>query len=167
MSLRVAASIGYRARVEDDARTDADGADLGHRLRTVVGDLVRVTRRTDTLAPIPGEGRGLLDRAGPLTTADLAARRGVRNQTMAATLAELVEAGWVAGSPHPADGRKTLLSLTDAGRQLLDAERDARAARLLAGAEAALTPAERRRLAAALPLLEKLTGALGTERDAG
>ena len=39
-----------------------------------------------------------------MTFSDLAARRRVRPQTMAVTVKELLEAGYLATNPHPVDG---------------------------------------------------------------
>jgi DNA-binding MarR family transcriptional regulator len=75
---------------------------------------------------------------------------------MGATVAALEAAGLVHGTPDPADGRQTLLSLTEACRELIDASRIAREDRLLVVIEAKLTPAEQDELARALRLLQRL-----------
>ena len=54
-----------------------------------------------------------LERDGPETVSALARADGVRTQSMGATIATLEAAGLVKGSPDPADGRRTILSLTD------------------------------------------------------
>ena len=56
---------------------------------------------------------GRLSREGPLTVTALARAEGVRPQSMGATVAVLEAQGLVAGAPDPADGRQTLLSLTE------------------------------------------------------
>jgi DNA-binding MarR family transcriptional regulator len=75
---------------------------------------------------------------------------------MAASVQALAEQGLVEGRPHPTDGRKTLLSITDAGRALLDGERGRREDRLATAIEEALGDAELATLRAAIPLLERL-----------
>jgi DNA-binding MarR family transcriptional regulator len=143
----------------DDAGP-ADPADPGQvaaRLRLAVGALVRATRGADGLAPIPAAVLDLLDRDGPMTTADLAARRQVRHQTMAATVSELHNLGYVAAVPDRADGRKKLLSLTAAGRAVLDDDRRGRVRRLAEAIGRTLSNDELSALDRALPLVERIT----------
>jgi DNA-binding MarR family transcriptional regulator len=151
----------------DDAPAAAP-ARLAAELRASVGALVRTTRVIDRLAPIPGAVLDLLDLRGALTTAELAASRGVRHQTMAATVKELLDAGLLATRTDPADGRKKLLTLTAAGQEALDADRRERVL-LLAQALTTLGPDEQRVLAQALALVDRLTAAIAetTAADAG
>lgn len=132
-------------------------------LRATVSTLVRATRSADRLAPIPATVLDLLDRNGPMTTADLAAGRGVRHQTMAATVRELTGLGHVTASPDPSDARKRLLALTPTGRTALAADRRARVALLSEAITTALSPDDRRTLAAALPVLDRLAAALASD----
>ena len=133
--------------------------ELAVRLRAAVGVLVRATRGADRLAPIPGAVLDLLGR-GPMTTAELAESRGVRHQTMAATVKELTEAGYVAAAPDPDDARKKILTVTDSGRGALDEDRRRRVASIAGGIEAALGPRDRSDLAHAIDLLERITAAV-------
>jgi DNA-binding MarR family transcriptional regulator len=57
-----------------------------------------------------------LDQSGGLTSAELARAEGVRPQSMSSTVAALEAEGLVHGSSDPNDGRRTVLTLTDAGR---------------------------------------------------
>ncbi|WP_435126608.1 MarR family winged helix-turn-helix transcriptional regulator [Actinacidiphila sp. bgisy144] len=153
-----------------DPAPDPAAEQLAATLRSTVGALVRATRAVDRLAPIPATVLGLLDRQGPMTTADLATRRGVRHQTMAATVKELAEAGYVSGGPHPADARKKVLTLTAAGARALEADRHQRVGALAQALAGSLDREERRTLARALPLLDRVAAALDTpeaDRDAG
>jgi len=96
-----------------------------------------------------------LDRAGPMTTAELARAEMVRPQSMGALLAELEQDGLVRREPHPTDGRQILFSLTDAGVQ----ERRRRQAAKLAWLTAAIErfdAGERRTLVAAIELVKRL-----------
>jgi len=61
-----------------------------------------------------------LERAGAMTTADLARSELVKPQSMGTTLADLEQAGLVQRRPHPTDGRQVLFALTAAG---IDARR--------------------------------------------
>jgi DNA-binding MarR family transcriptional regulator len=62
----------------------------------------------------------------------------------------------VARHADPADGRRVLLSLTEAGQRILQDKRNARNEQLAKVLEAMFTPEEIRQLAAATPLLERL-----------
>lgn len=130
--------------------------ELAVRLRAAVGVLVRATRGADRLAPIPAAVLELLGR-GPMTTAELAEGRGVRHQTMAATVKELTEVGYVAAAPDPGDARKKILTLTDSGRGALDEDRRRRIALIAGGIETALGPQDRSDLAHAIDLLERIS----------
>lgn len=141
---------------EPDAAHAPTPVELAVRLRAAVGVLVRATRGADRLAPIPAGVLELLGR-GPRTTAELAETRGVRHQTMAATVKELTEAGYVAAAPDPDDARKKLLTLTDSGRGALDEDRRRRVALIAGGIETALDPQDRSDLAHAIDLLERIT----------
>src|ERR1700749_4613751 len=55
---------------------------------------------------------------GPTTTSALAQAEHVRRQSMAETIAALRADGLVTAEPDPADGRKTLITATERGRQL-------------------------------------------------
>ncbi|GAA1862618.1 hypothetical protein GCM10009836_48650 [Pseudonocardia ailaonensis] len=86
----------------------------------------------------------------PVTPRDLA--RGLdRDPSTASLLADKLEqAGLVARNPHPTDGRKRVLVLTERGRQLGDALRDRLHDAVLLDR---LTPPERRVL---LDLLDRM-----------
>lgn len=93
---------------------------------------------------------------GPLTVSALAVAEHVRPQSMAATVAALADEGFVAREPDPSDGRKTLISITVAGRDLLTAIPAQREAWLTAVIEEHLSPAERKALAKAAQIMERL-----------
>ena len=46
---------------------------------------------------------------------ELACAEGMRPQSMNTVIADLDAAGLIRGAPDPADGRRTVISLTDAG----------------------------------------------------
>jgi DNA-binding MarR family transcriptional regulator len=116
-------------------------------LRLVLGQLVRRVRAE---SGVPLGQLGLLDRDGPRSTADLAAAQLVRHQSMARTVAQLVQSGAVAQRPHPSDGRKVELSITPSGRRLLEQERERRVDWLSRAIISELGPDE-------LPTLERAT----------
>jgi DNA-binding MarR family transcriptional regulator len=129
-------------------------------LRAALGPLVRRLRqfRPDgelTLSQTSVLVR--LDREGPATASELAAGEGIRPQSMCTIVGVLAERGLVARTPDPCDGRRVVVSLTAAGRDGLHGARRERARRLTAAITEELSPQEQEQLAAALPLLERIT----------
>ncbi|MFD7694630.1 MarR family winged helix-turn-helix transcriptional regulator [Streptomyces sp. NPDC059805] len=133
---------------------------LAEELRRSLGELVRAVRTVDTMPPGEAAILGFLDRNGPLTTADLARMRGVTHQSAAKSVKDLSVEGLVRGEPHPDDGRKLLLHLTDAGRSRLQRERTLRAGALGAAIRETFDDDEMRQLSASVALLSRLTARL-------
>lgn len=133
---------------------------LAEELRLTVGQLVRTVRTADTMPATESAVLGCLDRDGPATTADVAQQRGVSHQAVAKAVKALVTQGLVRTEAHPADGRKLLLYLTPAGSERLAEERRRRAETLGGAISDSLSAEERATLAAALPLLARLTARL-------
>ena len=128
-------------------------------LRVSIGLLLRRLRqtRTDGELTLP-ESSALtrLDRAGPATASALAKLEQISAQSMGATLGALEAKGLLERRPDPGDGRRAVLSVTDAGSRLLRDKRNARTELLAKALSAGFTPAEIQLLAAASPLLERL-----------
>jgi len=78
---------------------------------------------------------------------------------MAQTVKELEEAGCVTRRPDPGDGRRFFIELTDVGLQRLREDRRRRDDWLARVLETELSAEERATLAAAAPLLRRLTDA--------
>ena len=97
-----------------------------------------------------------LERDGPATVSALARAEGVRQQSMGATISTLEAAGLIKGSPDPADGRRTILSLTDACREMIRASRAAKEDWLFHAIQTKLSPAEQEQLATDLELLKRI-----------
>jgi DNA-binding MarR family transcriptional regulator len=108
-----------------------------------------------------------LDRGGPATAAELARQEQISAQSMGATTAVLQERGLVERRSDPADGRRIVLAVTEAGAQALRDKRNARAERLRQVLDAHFTAEELAQLAAAGPLLERLARHLGTSAGPG
>ncbi|HYP85896.1 MarR family winged helix-turn-helix transcriptional regulator [Variovorax sp.] len=128
-------------------------------LRTVASQLRRRLRQEASGADWSESQRAVLlrlERHDGATVTELALAEGVRSQSMGATVAGLVEAGFVKGSPDPADGRRTLLSLTPHTRQVFRQVRAAREDWLQHAIEDRYTPAEQKQLAAAMRLMRRL-----------
>ncbi len=97
-----------------------------------------------------------LDRGGPTTSGALARQEQISPQSMGATLAGLEARGLVERQPDPHDGRRVVISVTDAGRQVLRDRRNAHTELLARALADGFTAAELDVLAAAAPLLERL-----------
>jgi DNA-binding MarR family transcriptional regulator len=81
---------------------------------------------------------------------------GMRPQSMAAVITALETAGLISGAPDPTDGRRILLSLTDACRQWVQEGRAARQDWLSRNLQARLSVEELAILATATELLGRL-----------
>jgi DNA-binding MarR family transcriptional regulator len=97
-----------------------------------------------------------LERDGPATVTTLARAESVRPQSLGATVSTLQAAGLVAGTPDPADGRQTILSLTDRCRELFQTSRAAKEDWLFRMIQSKLTSGEQEELSAAVELLKRL-----------
>lgn len=97
-----------------------------------------------------------LHRDGSSTASALATHERVRPPSMTRIVDALERDGLVARSPHPDDGRQVMVTITVRGSEVLQADRRRREA-WLARALGELTPGERRVLAEAAPLLERLS----------
>lgn len=99
---------------------------------------------------------GLLLREGDHTLGQLAQVERVQPPSMTRTVRCLEELGYAERRPHPTDGRQVVVHITDAGRELVLADRRRRDA-WLACRLRELTPDERAVLREAAPILERLS----------
>ncbi len=67
-----------------------------------------------------------VNKCGPLSAGEIAAVERVQPPSMTKILAALEASGWVARTSHPDDRRQSIISITDAGRQLMAEETRAR-----------------------------------------
>jgi DNA-binding MarR family transcriptional regulator len=138
---------------------DPDIGQVAAALRVSIGLLLRRLRqvRAEGELSLP-ESSALvrLDRGGPAAPGELAKREQISPQSMGATLAALEARGLIERRPDPQDGRRAVLSVTDAGRDVVRDKRNARTEQLARALSAGFTPAELRQLMAAAPLLERL-----------
>ena len=138
---------------------ELDVRDVAAALRVSMGLLLRRLRQVG----VPGEltvpetsALARLDRNGPATSSELARAEQISPQSMGATLSALEARGLVMRDPDARDGRRIVLSVTEAGRQLLRDKRDARTEHLARALAAGFTREELGQLMAAAPLLERL-----------
>ena len=128
-------------------------------LRVSIGLLLRRLRQAqaDGELTLP-ESSALtrLDRGGPATSSALARLEQISPQSMGATLSALEARGLVERRPDPADGRRVVISLSEAGLQALRDKRNARIEQLARALSSGFTRSELQQLMAAAPLLERL-----------
>ena len=142
---------------------DADVSQVAGALQVAVGLLRRQLRQTQAHGELTAPETAALarlDRGGPATASALARLEQISPQSMGATLAALESRGLLQRRPDPADGRRVVLSVTDAGRQVLRNRRSARTEQLARALSAGFTRAELRQLMAAAPLIERLAQSL-------
>src|SRR4051812_35481275 len=125
---------------------DPELADLAHRVREGVGRLNwRMRAERDPSGPGPAVLAVLsrLYRAGTHTPTELAEAERLQPQSLTRILAWVTERELVTRSPDPADGRRSLVSITPAGLAVLRAD-SVRPERWLGGAvETTPSPAGR------------------------
>jgi DNA-binding MarR family transcriptional regulator len=97
-----------------------------------------------------------LERGGPATVTALAKAEQISVQSMGATLHTLEARRLIDRHPDPADGRSSVMSVTEAGLVALTDKRNARIAQLARVLAAEFAPAELGQLMAAAPLIERL-----------
>ena len=130
-------------------------------LRALVGKLKRRLREQANVGDLtPSQTSVLLrlERDGPATVSALAKAAGVRHQSMRTTVAALEAGGYVEGHADPEDGRQTIISLTGAFRRRLSQGRVTQQDWLARGIDSKLSAAERKTLATAVALLDRIVG---------
>lgn len=96
-----------------------------------------------------------LRKKGPMSAGDLAGHERVQPPSMTKVLAGLEDKGLVTRETHPSDKRQVIITLTQAGLDLLDSERRERDA-WLSRRLSQLTEEERALLRDTIPVLDKL-----------
>jgi DNA-binding MarR family transcriptional regulator len=96
-------------------------ADLAVRLRLVIARTARRLRQEagEELSPSQAAALATIDRHGPLTPSELAARERIQRPTATRVIARLEEAGLVDRTGDPDDRRSCVVGLAPGGRELL------------------------------------------------
>lgn len=142
----------------NDADDVGSGAQLAASLRPALLRLTRLIRqqRADMSITLTLVATLMtLDRLGPMSATELAACERIQPPSMTKILAKLEDAGLVNRTPHATDRRQSVVSVTEAARELIARERGARTAWLSTRLDM-LEPAEREVLRSAVPVLDKL-----------
>jgi DNA-binding MarR family transcriptional regulator len=136
-----------------------DVTEVAGALRVAVGLVVRKLRQ----APYAGEltlaessALARLERGGPATSSDLARVDRISPQSMGVTVAALLDRGLIERDRDPEDGRRIVLSVTEAGRRTLRDKRGARTEHIAAALRDGFSGDELRQLESATALLERL-----------
>lgn len=142
------------AEISDSAiRTARDLRVMFSRMRR----RIREVAQDADLTPSQESALTLVSKHGAATASALAAAEGVRPQSMAATLAALDQQGLIRRSPDPTDGRRQLVTLTEAGQARVEGNRQARDEWLARALQDRYTEDERRTLLTAIELLDRLS----------
>jgi DNA-binding MarR family transcriptional regulator len=131
-------------------------------IRSVIGRLARGLRQAGSqsdLSPSQYEVFGTIARRGDLKLSDLAAIEGINPTLLSRIVAKLEADQLVKRAPDAEDRRVAHVVPTAKGRRRYEQIRNARTD-AVSLAIAGLTDAERRQLAAALPVLESLAATL-------
>ena len=96
-----------------------------------------------------------IERHGPMTPSELAARERIQRPTATRVLARLEEMGLIARTPDPQDRRSSLVAPTPAARELLDELRTRKTAFLAERLEG-LDAEDRATLDRAADILERM-----------
>jgi DNA-binding MarR family transcriptional regulator len=138
-------------------RSTSSDTDLATRLRLALARSARRLRQeagTD-LSPSATAALSTIERNGPLTPSELAARERVQRPTITRLVFRLEAAGLVVRAGDPGDRRSSLIAIAPAGRRLLAAARTRKDAFLSQRLDA-LGPEDRVTLERAAALLEDM-----------
>jgi DNA-binding MarR family transcriptional regulator len=129
------------------------------RLRVAVLRLSRRLRKHDLAGLTPSQLSTLssVGKSGPVRLGDLAAAERIAPSTLTRLVSVLEGRGYLLREPAPDDARAYLVTVTDAGRDVLERIRE-EATSLLTDILLTLPPGQLTALDAALPALEQLAG---------
>jgi DNA-binding MarR family transcriptional regulator len=141
-----------------------DGPDVGaaQDLRVAIGRVARRLRQLyaterDSAASFIELGILVrLERDGPTSPSTLAAGEGVTSQAIAGVVRELERRALVERTGGQTDRRRVAVAITDVGRELLMSREHVVVDAMVKALADEYTPAERRQLESAVPLLNRL-----------
>jgi DNA-binding MarR family transcriptional regulator len=135
-----------------------DAHEVAAALRVAIGMLYRRLRQATPTELTLAESSTLsrLERGGPASSSELARYDRISPQSMGVTVAALEDRGLIERRRDPDDGRRIVLSVTEAGRQLIHDKRGARTGQIAAALGDGFSGDELTRLKAVVPLLERL-----------
>jgi DNA-binding MarR family transcriptional regulator len=130
---------------------------LASRLRLAIARTARRLRQEAgaELSPSMSSALASIDRHGPLTPSELAARERIQRPTVTRVLAHLEETALVVRTPDPRDGRSYLIAVSPAGHATIEELRTRKDAYLARRLDE-LTPEDREVLDRAAGILERV-----------
>ena len=135
-----------------------DAHEVAAALRVAIGMVYRRLRQSTpnelTLAESSTLSR--LERGGPASSSELARYDRISPQSMGVTVAALEDRALIERDRDPEDGRRIVLSITEAGRQLIHDKRGARTGQIADALGDGISAGELTQLMAVVPLLERL-----------
>jgi DNA-binding MarR family transcriptional regulator len=142
---------------------DQDGSLLAQELRVAVGRVARRLRRISAEEDAPGSIKFnellvlvRLARDGAASPSEIARHEQVTSQAIAAVVRTLEARGLVTRDAHSTDGRRTLVSITRAGRAAVRSHDQAAMEAMVEVLGDYYSSGEIRRLESAIPLLNRL-----------
>jgi DNA-binding MarR family transcriptional regulator len=124
-----------------------------------IGLLVRRVRqaKSDGDLTLPeSSALARLDRGGPTSSGALAKVEQISPQSMGTTLTGLERRGLIERRPDPGDGRRIVMSRTEAGRQVLRSRRDAGTEHMAKALSTEFSAVELEQLMVGAQLIERL-----------
>ena len=130
---------------------------VADRLRISIARTARRMRQegSDELTATQSAALTTLDRFGPLTPSELAARERMGRPTATRLVARMEQRGLITRTPDPEDGRSSMLAISGAGQALIQELRRRNTA-FLARRLQTLDPEERALLERAAQLLDRM-----------
>jgi len=141
------------------AETPASAIKVAGELRAVVSRLRRRFREVAGVGDLTPSQTSVLSRLaknGPATATELAAAERVRPQSTTAILGAIEQHGYIRRTPDPHDGRRQLISLSEAGVEFVEGTRREREEWMAHALATDFTEPERQTILAALALLDRL-----------
>jgi len=138
---------------------DPSANDVAVALQLSIGLFLRRLRQVQAGGGLTLPEASVLKRlvqSGPTTVTALARAEQISVQSVGATLGALESRRLLERRPDPGDGRRAILSITDAGQEALGDKHDARTEMLAAALSRGFSTGELRQLMAAAPLVERL-----------
>jgi DNA-binding MarR family transcriptional regulator len=143
----------------EDERFAGDAHEVAAALRVAIGMLYRRLKQnapSGDLTLAESSTLSLLERGGPASSSELARSDRISPQSMGVTVAALEDRGLIGRDRDPEDGRRIVLSITEAGRQLVHDKRGARTGQIAAALGDGFSDGELAQIMAVVPLLERL-----------
>jgi DNA-binding MarR family transcriptional regulator len=136
------------------ATIDADDALVASAFQRLAEALRRLTPR-DGLSLTAASTLRRLERSGPCRLCELHVPEGVSQPAMTQLVTRLEKDGLARRGSDPADGRAVVVSITEAGRAVVERRRGNHA-EALSAVLGRLSPADRAAIQAALPAVDRL-----------